>query len=191
MNETCRTCERVMRTYEWVMSHVWMHPVTHKCLTHMHVRAQQFGVPTNSRFLTDVNDKLQVSFAEYRLCYRALLQNRPIVSRSLLIVATPYNWCRRWLTLYEWVMSHTWMNHVTHTWLTHMYVSAQQYSRCSSHRLHLLYCYIWFTTVAVQLYCYICCTLPESNVSSSTTAVLLCTHICVIVYICCTAVQQT
>ena len=31
-----------------------------------------------------------VSFAEYRLFYRALLQKRPIISRSLLIVANPY-----------------------------------------------------------------------------------------------------
>jgi len=35
--------------------------------------------------------KLQVSFAEYGLFYRALLQKRPIVSRSLRIVATPYD----------------------------------------------------------------------------------------------------
>ena len=34
--------------------------------------------------------KLQVSFAEYRLFYRAPLQKRPIILRSLLIVATPY-----------------------------------------------------------------------------------------------------
>ena len=34
--------------------------------------------------------KLQVSFAEYRLFYRALLQKRPIIVRSLLIIATPY-----------------------------------------------------------------------------------------------------
>jgi len=33
--------------------------------------------------------KLQVCFAEYRLFYRALLQKRPIILRSLLIVATP------------------------------------------------------------------------------------------------------
>jgi len=33
--------------------------------------------------------KLQVSFAEYSLFYRAFLQKRPIISRSLLIVATP------------------------------------------------------------------------------------------------------
>jgi len=34
--------------------------------------------------------KLQVSFAEYRLFCRALLQKRLIILRSLLIVATPY-----------------------------------------------------------------------------------------------------
>jgi len=33
--------------------------------------------------------KLYASFAEYRLLYRALLQKRPIILRSLLIVATP------------------------------------------------------------------------------------------------------
>ena len=35
--------------------------------------------------------KLQVSFAEYSLFYRALLQNRPVILRGLLIVATPYD----------------------------------------------------------------------------------------------------
>ena len=34
--------------------------------------------------------KLEVSFAEYSLFYRALLQKRLIILRSLLIVATPY-----------------------------------------------------------------------------------------------------
>ena len=34
--------------------------------------------------------KLHVSFAEYRLFYRALLQRGPVIWRSLLIVATPY-----------------------------------------------------------------------------------------------------
>jgi len=34
--------------------------------------------------------KLQVPCAEYSLFYRALLQKRPIILRSLLIVATPY-----------------------------------------------------------------------------------------------------
>ena len=34
--------------------------------------------------------KLQVSFAEYRLLDRARLQKRPIILRSLLIEATPF-----------------------------------------------------------------------------------------------------
>ena len=34
--------------------------------------------------------KAQVSFAEYSLFYRALLQMRPIILRSLQVVTTPY-----------------------------------------------------------------------------------------------------
>ena len=34
--------------------------------------------------------KLQVSFAEYRLFYRSLLQQRPIILSILLTKATPY-----------------------------------------------------------------------------------------------------
>ena len=37
--------------------------------------------------------KLDVSFVEYRLFYRALLLKRPMILRSLLIVATPYLMC--------------------------------------------------------------------------------------------------
>jgi len=33
--------------------------------------------------------ELKVSFAEYRLFYRALLQKRPVILRGLLIEATP------------------------------------------------------------------------------------------------------
>jgi len=36
--------------------------------------------------------KLLVSFAEYSLFYRAFLRKRPIIFRSLLIVATPYSY---------------------------------------------------------------------------------------------------
>jgi len=39
--------------------------------------------------------KSQVSFAEYRLFYRALLQKRPIILRSLLAEATPYDTFQR------------------------------------------------------------------------------------------------
>ena len=46
--------------------------------THTH------GVPTLSRLL-----KMTVAFAKYSLFYRALLQKRPIILRSLLIEASP------------------------------------------------------------------------------------------------------
>jgi len=36
--------------------------------------------------------KIWVSFAEYCLFYRAFLQKRPLILRSLLIEATPYVW---------------------------------------------------------------------------------------------------
>ena len=39
--------------------------------------------------------KWQVSFAEYRLLNRALLQKRPVILRSLLIEATPYSGSRK------------------------------------------------------------------------------------------------
>jgi len=43
------------------------------------------------RWLRSVGSiKLQVSFAEYRLFYRALLQKRTIILSILLTVATPY-----------------------------------------------------------------------------------------------------
>ena len=44
-----------------------------------------YGVATISRLL-----EIKVSFAEYRLLNRSLLQKRPVILRSLLIVATPY-----------------------------------------------------------------------------------------------------
>ena len=37
------------------------------------------------------SSKLQVSFAEYSLFYRALLQKKPVVFRSLLIISNPYH----------------------------------------------------------------------------------------------------
>jgi len=46
------------------------------------------------------SSKLQVSFAEHSLFYRALLQKRPIIWRSLLIVATPYIYCCHYMGHY-------------------------------------------------------------------------------------------
>jgi len=42
--------------------------------------------------------KWHVSFAEYRLFHRSLLHKRPIIWRSVLIVATPHVQCRQ----YRW-----------------------------------------------------------------------------------------
>ena len=44
-------------------------------------------VKRSNGYLTHTKD---VSFAEYPLFYRALLHKRPVILRSLLIVATPY-----------------------------------------------------------------------------------------------------
>jgi len=58
--------------------------------------------------------KSQVSFAEYSPFYRALLQKRPMILRSLLIVATPYRECTfHRFPVYEWVLSRVWIRHVT------------------------------------------------------------------------------
>jgi len=45
--------------------------------------------------------KRKVFFAEYRLRYWALLQKRPIILRSLLIVATPYGYIYM-AAMYTW-----------------------------------------------------------------------------------------
>jgi len=54
-------------------------------------------------------------FAEYHLFYRALLQKRPTILRSLLIVATPYLqfqddrwWCREWATFTWFAILSSW-----------------------------------------------------------------------------------
>jgi len=53
--------------------------------------------------------KLQLSFAEYSLFYRALLKKRLITLRSLLIEATPYDTLPR---------KYGWVSHVTPCWVS-------------------------------------------------------------------------
>ena len=80
---------RRRHTYEWVMSHVWMrrrHTYEWVCHTHESVMTRLTGMVW-LRLVASL--KLYVSFAEYSLFYRALLQKRPIILRSLLILATP------------------------------------------------------------------------------------------------------
>jgi len=60
------------------------------CGTHMHIIKNNFYVHT-SWWLQLVGPlKSYVSFVEYRLFHRTLLQKSPITLRSLLILATPY-----------------------------------------------------------------------------------------------------
>jgi len=73
--------------------------------------------------------KLSVSFAEYRVFYRALLQKRPIILRSLLVEATPYGFVtfpsRFWLQLQK-----TWRTHSPSTYIyIYLYVHIYIYTR--------------------------------------------------------------
>jgi len=54
--------------------------------------------------------KLQVFFAEYSLFYRALLQKRPIISRSLLIIAAQYS-----ISVFTHTQTHVYTNTHIHT----------------------------------------------------------------------------
>jgi len=65
--------------------------------THFNVRCRYDGTHTAIapmgwlRLVGSI--QLQVSFAEYSLFYRALLQKRPVILSILLTVATPYRKC--------------------------------------------------------------------------------------------------
>ena len=70
------------------------------------------------------SNKLEVSFAEYRLFYRALLQKRPVILSILLTKATPYlswlvdmyhDWCIRAMTHLH-VPWQIYIGPVIHTW---------------------------------------------------------------------------
>jgi len=69
-----------------VYVHAYMY-ILHTYYIHTHVYWQ---VHTMGWLRLVRSIKLQVSFAEYSLFYRALLQKRPIILSILLIEATPY-----------------------------------------------------------------------------------------------------
>ena len=60
------------------------------------------------RWLRSVGSiKLKVSFAGYRLLYRALLQKRPRISSILLTEATPYvSWTSVWTCFWRMLWTH-------------------------------------------------------------------------------------
>jgi len=92
-----------------------------------------------ARLVYGMKGKWYDSFAEFGLFYRALLQKRPTLLRSLLIVATPYIQCAcpassfrvicvsyvfffvsrgvgpvySWIHIWMWVVSHVWLSHAT------------------------------------------------------------------------------
>ena len=106
-----RTCVCVRVQYIHIHMHMYAHVCTtilclrvHTCVcactihthahAHIHVHTLVYDnlESAGMGWLRLVGSfKLYVSFAEYRLLYRAVLQKRPIILRSLLIEATPYD----------------------------------------------------------------------------------------------------
>ena len=82
------------------------------------------------------SSKSQVSFAEYRLFYRAFLQNRPIILRSLLIVATPYSYAHTHRQTHADTRTHT--HHKSQvTQITHIhFISIQHTATLCNTRQH-------------------------------------------------------
>jgi len=77
------TCIYVSWSLKWCM---FMYFEVFGCiLMFLYLKGCGYGVAPISRLL-----QIMISFAEYHLIYRALLQKRPVILRSLIIVATPY-----------------------------------------------------------------------------------------------------
>jgi len=93
--------------------------------------------------------KLKVSFAEYHLFYRALLQKRLIIWSILLTEATPYS------CAYGVVLSHVWRGHVTHVneWCHTQHESAlsHMWMRDMTHSYvwhgHVTHSHLWHDTL--------------------------------------------
>jgi len=86
-------------SFSWVtVSTVHSNCATRDCILHLlytqTARIQTIYCSLDMGWLRSVGSlKLQVSFADCSLFYRALLQKKPIIVRSLLIEATPYMYC--------------------------------------------------------------------------------------------------
>jgi len=93
-------------TYDWVMLHTWCCFMSYRwvgTVTNQSVTPVTHSCHLLSHILLVGSLKSKVSFAEYRLFYRALLQKRPIILRSLQVVAF----------LSHILLSHIQMRHVT------------------------------------------------------------------------------
>ena len=144
--------------YDICMTHVTQHKWTNgwyhtNASQHTHTRSHMGWL----RLVGSL--QLYVSFAEYRLFSRALAQKRPIIWRSLLIVATPFhtNLSRRtherdipalWWYVGAQHASYPHMTHVyTHIWL----IGTHTYDSCV-HTYMTHYCYITPSYYATWLY---------------------------------------
>ena len=83
-------------------------------------------LPCYGRLLRSVGSiKLWVSFAYYRLFYRALLQKRPIILSILLTKATPYLALCEWNVVFAWSVCNHYMCIVIVymcAWQLHIYI---------------------------------------------------------------------
>ena len=102
--------------------------------------------------------KLQVSFAEYSLFYRALLQKRPTILRCLLMVATPphmadaictIRWLRTEIMRLVYMCAMTYL--ICVPWLSHVYAITQSYL-CH----HALNCVPWLIHMCAMTHSHVC-----------------------------------
>jgi len=92
INKACHIYESCHTISAAIMTHTHVCDTTHSCMRHksfvcvkLHIYVCTMG------WLRSVGSiKLQVSYAEYRLFHRALLQKRPLILSILLAKATPY-----------------------------------------------------------------------------------------------------
>jgi len=142
MNEMKYGTAHIWKSSECVVAHVWIRRGTHlnaswhiyECVM-AHVCISR-GTPMGwLRLVSSL--KLQVSFAEYSLFYRALLQKRPIILRSLLIAATPY----------EYVMTRSCVYHNTpasyDAWYMRVHASLHMYECVMAHVYMRFICFIY------------------------------------------------
>jgi len=97
VNESCPICQ-------WVMSHMSMSHVSYADASCLNVLITEMtysyllkitkwmSKSKSKSFPTNISEIRMVSFAEYSLLYSALLQKRPMILRSLLIVSNKYEW---------------------------------------------------------------------------------------------------
>jgi len=98
--------------------------------------------------------KLHVSFAEYHLFYRALLQKRPIILRSLLSIATPSNTPR---------------THISYVCSTYPKIESQLYQ-------YLVHTYFQFLCVTTELEELEICVSVTVSLSMSEEELEICVH---------------